>query len=213
MPANLEADNGSQPIHKTSHDRYVRSGRSRRHTGKVIGLSLSLAIAILILTVVSIFSAVKIASLKSLNRSHEQALQKTQSELDALVPQLESLRGDLDTLIQDRFPDLTPLKVNEMLTIDNHFVKSAVFTVIKRSKKDVYKYLAVLENDSTTKIKPNFRVLLFNEFGVHIATDEVMDEVVLGPGESRDYTAEIKFFFETNPKHFFIDDLTLSQSK
>jgi len=83
-----------------------------------------------------------------------------------------------------------------------------VFTKIKRGKQDVYKYLVVAENAAVKKINPSFQVLLFDEFGVHVNSADVVDKRVLEAGESRDYIDEFELIFDTTPKHFYIEDLS-----
>lgn len=200
----------SDYIEKMDHTRYGRSSRSRRRTLKIIFLSLALAATLLILVVVSIYSTVKISSLNELNRNLQYALDDLRGELGELKPKLKTAENELTTLVQGRFPNLDELAVNRVLEVNNQYVKNVVFNIIKQANQQQYKYLLVVENDSSVKIKPSFRVLLFDRYGVHVATDEVHDTEHLNPGESRDYASEIEFFYDTQPKHFFIDDITVT---
>ena len=193
---------------KMEHSRYGRSSHSRRRTLKIILLSMTLAITVLILIVVSIYSTVKISSLNELNRNLRFELEGAKAQLDALKPQLEKSNQELSALIHGRFPNLEVLALNKVLSVNNRYVKNVVFNIIKQANHQQYKYLLVVENNSSRKIKPAFRVLLFDEHGVHVATDEVKDVNELNPGESRDYASDIEFFFDTLPKHFYIDDFT-----
>ncbi len=195
-------------IEKMDHSKYVRSSRSRRRTVKLVGLSVALALSLLILTVVSIYSSVKISSTQEFNRQLERSLAAANQKVESLQPELDKVNADLATLIDDRFPNLTGLESNQMIDVENSYVRSILFTVIKQGKRQFYKYLLVVENNTVKKIKPSFRVLLFDQYGVHVATNEAHDEAPLAPGESRDYASEIEFFFDTEPKHFYVDDLT-----
>lgn len=197
-------------IDKMSHDRYLRTGRSSRSRIKILGLGVTLGVTLLVLMVVSIYSASKISSLGGDNMALERKLLISEQEIQSLKPQLEKSRSELNELVQKRFPNLQPLEINNMLEINEGLIKQVVFTKIKQGKQDVYKYLVVAENSAIKKINPSFRVLLFDEFGVHVASADVVDKRALEPGESRDYTAELELLFETIPKHFFIEDLSAS---
>ncbi|MCF7981549.1 MAG: hypothetical protein K9K86_06155 [Pseudomonadales bacterium] len=193
---------------KMEHNRYGRSSHSRRRTLKIILLSMALAVTALVLLVVSIYSIVKISALNESNRNLQTDLEQSQRELDGLKPQLEKANQEMAELIKGRFPNLEELVFNKVLRVNNRHVKNVVFNIIKQANQQQYKYLLVVENNTPVKIQPAFRVLLFDEYGVHVATDEVKDMNELNPGESRDYASDIEFFFDTTPKHFYIDDFT-----
>lgn len=208
MPNRQESLSSADLIDKMDHTRYVRSSRSRRRTAKIVGLSVALAFSLLVLIVVSIYSSVKIAATQEMNRKLESALAAANQKVEQIQPKLDRVSADLDTLVNERFPNLTTLEANQMIAVDNPYARTILFTVIKQGKRRYYKYLLVVENNTLQKIKPSYRVLLFDQYGVHVATDEAHDDAPLAPGESRDYASEIEFFFDTEPKHFYVDDLT-----
>jgi len=199
-------------IDKMSHERYLRTGRSSRSRIKILGLTITLAVTLLVLIVVSIYSASKISSLGGENMVLDRKLKSSDQKIQALKPQLEKMRVELKDLIQKRFPNLQPLVINTMLEINEGLIKQVVFTKIKQGKQDIYKYLVVVENAAVKKINPSFRVLLFDEFGVHVGSADVVDKRALHAGESRDYTAEFELLFKTTPKHFYIEDLSAHYS-
>jgi len=199
-------------IDKMSHDRYLRTGRSSRSRIKILGLGVTLGVTLLVLMVVSIYSASKISSLSGEKMDLERKLVTAEQEINTLNPKLEKTRTELNDLVQSRFPNLQPLTINNMLEINEGLIKQVVFTKIKQGKQDIYKYLVVVENAAIKKINPSFRVLLFDEFGVHVGSADVVDKRVLEAGESRDYTAELELLFETTPKHFYIEDLSANYS-
>lgn len=209
-----QAGSGSTDyVEKMEHGRYGRSVRSRRSTFKIVFLSVALALVSLVLVVVAIYSTVKISSLNVQNSDLKFQLSEKEEALSQLGPELDKVKNDLEILVQEKFPNLYELKVNKVLSINDKYIKNVVFNIIKHSNQLQYKYLLVVENDSPTKIKPSFRVLLFDQYGVHIATDEVHDSDDLNPGESRDYASQIEFFFDTQPRHFYINDITKNSSK
>jgi len=210
--AENKGNNSSDAVAKMEHSRYGRSSRSRRSTFKIAVLSVSLGLISLVLVVVAIYSTVKISSLNTENTDLKALLLDKEEKLAALRPALDRTQKDLEVLVKDKFPNLRELKVNQVLNIRDKYIKTVVFNIIKHTNQLHYKYLLVVENDSPRKIKPSFRVLLFDRYGVHIATDEMHDEDYLQPGESRDYSSRMEFFLDTEPKHFFINDLTVDTS-
>lgn len=208
MPKSQQAPSDTHLIHKMSHDRYLRTGRSSRSRVKIMGLAIALAVTLLVLLVVSIYSTAKISSLGSDKIELERKLITAEVEIDALKPQLDQSRAELNDLVQSRFPNLRQMVINNMLEIREGLIKQVVFTKIKQGNRLIYKYLVVAENSALKKINPSFRVLLFDEFGVHVGSADVVDKRVLEAGESRDYTDEFKLFFEAVPKHFYIEDLS-----
>jgi len=200
-------------IDKMSHERYLRTGRSSRSRIKILGLGVTLGVTLLVLLVVSIYSASKISSLSGEKVDLERKLVTAEQEINTLTPKLEKNRAELNDLVQSRFPNLQPLTINNMLEINEGLIKQVVFTKIKQGKQDVYKYLLVVENSAVKKINPSFRVLLFDEFGVHVGSADVVDKRALESGESRDYTAEFELLFETIPKHFYIEDLSANYTR
>lgn len=193
---------------KMSHDRYLRSSRHSRSRAKILALALILGVTLLVLLVVSIYSVAKISSLNGEKMELERSLLAAQEKIEILTPQLEKTNSELNDIIQKRFPNLRPLVINQMLEVQEGLIKQVVFTKIKQGSRQVYKYLVVAENSAVKKINPSFRLLLFDEFGVHLGSADVVDKRVLQPGESRDYTDEFELLFESTPQHFYIEDLS-----
>lgn len=208
MPDHQHATSDASLIEKTGHERYLRAGRSGRSRMKIMGLAIALAVSLLVLLVVSIYSVSTISSLSNENISVERQLILAHEKIERLNPLLVQARNELNDLVQNRFPNLQEMRINSMMEIDEGLIKQIVFTKIKQGNREIYKYLVVAENSTVKKINPSFRVLLFDEFGVHVGSADVIDKHALESGESRDYTDEFELFFESLPKHFYIEDLS-----
>ena len=207
MPKYINVDNNLNQTKKAGQSRRRRSGHS---TLRIIMLTATLAVVSLILVVVSIYSSARISALNQNKHQLEYALKKTQNQLETLKPEMEEVKASLNELVNSRIPGLYKLEVNKVMDVQSEQIKNIVFTLLKRSGKIYYKYLLVVENNSVKKLSPSFKVLLFNRNGIHIATHKVEDGTVLTVGESRDYTSEIEFLFEAEPRYFYIDNLTLT---
>lgn len=208
MPDHQQTTLDASLIEKMSHERYLRAGRSSRSRVKIMVLAICLAVTLLTLLVVSIYSAAKISSLAGEKVDLERQIITAEAKIEALNPQLTQVRAELSELVQNRFPNLHELKINSMMEVNEGLIRQVVFTKTKQGNRDVYKYLVVAENSAVKKINPSFRVLLFDEFGVHVANADVIDKRVLEAGESRDYTDELELLFDSLPKHFYIEDLS-----
>ena len=160
-------------IDKISHDRYLRTGRSSRNRMKILVLGVALGVTLLVLLVVSIYSAAKILSLGGEKVDLERKLIPAEQEVQSLKPQLEQPRSELNDLVQSRFPNLQQFEINNMLEINEGLIKQVVFTKIKRGKQDVYKYLVVADNAAVKKINPSFRVLLFDTTPKHFHIEDL----------------------------------------
>ena len=171
-------------------------------------LAISLAVMSLILVAVSIYSTVRISTLKQNKQQLALALGNAQDQLNVLGPELEAVKADLSELVNSRIPGLHELQTDKVMELSGGDIKNIMFTVVRRAQKNYYKYLLVVENNSDSKLNPSFKVLLFDSNGVHVATHKVEDSHMLAPGEIRDYTSEVDFLFEIQPHYFLIDDLT-----
>ncbi len=207
MPKYINADNNLNQTKKAGQSRRSRSGHS---TLRIIMLAATLAVVSLILVVVSIYSSARISALNQNKHQLEYALKKTQNQLETLKPEMEEVKASLNELVNSRIPGLYKLETNKVMDVQSEQIKNIVFTVLKRSGKIYYKYLLVVENNSAKKLSPSFKVLLFNRDGIHVATHKVEDGTELTAGESRDYTSEIEFLFEAEPRYFYIDNLILT---
>ena len=146
---------------------------------------------------------------------HDQTLlelRKQETALQAVSSELKAVRNKMDTLVQDRIPGLLPLKYDEIISVDNKYIRNITFTLVKNGKKRNYEYHLVMQNDTLSIIQPVVQILLFNDTGIQIGLAQVNSlhastdtgRPALDPGEVRSYTSFIHLNRDEVPSYFLI---------
>lgn len=192
------------------HDRRSRS--SYRCAAKIRRYKYLLA------GIVTLFFLIYVFTWLHMNRKsseHEQALlelRKHEIVISTLSAELETVKNELDTLVQERIPGLLPLKYDEAITVDDEYIRNIIFTLVKNGKKRSYEYRIVLHNDTLSVIRPAVEIMLFNDIGIQIGvtqieyTDASSGTVssALYPGEVRSYTSSIDLLRDEDPSYFLL---------
>ncbi|MGD8630432.1 MAG: hypothetical protein PVG72_06835 [Gammaproteobacteria bacterium] len=200
---------------KNSSSRASRARRSRasyRCDAKIRRYKYLLASISILFLLIYIFTWLQIAG-KS--REYERTLlelRKQQVTMQAVNTELETLRNELDTLVQERIPGLLPLKFDEAINIDNTFIRNIIFTEAINGKKRNFEYRLVMHNDSLSVILPKVEILLFNDIGIQIGAAHVeytdasseASRAALDPGEVRSYTSAINLLRNEEPRYFLL---------
>ena len=95
MTGPVNVDNELDSVKKTEHIRYGHAARSRNRSMRLAVLAISLAVMSLILVAVSIYSTVRISTLKQNKQQLALALGNAQDQLNVLGPELEAVKADL----------------------------------------------------------------------------------------------------------------------
>jgi hypothetical protein len=146
---------------------------------------------------------------------HEQTLlelRKQEIAMSTITSKLETVRNEMDALVQNRIPGLLPLKYDEAITVDDEYIRNIIFTLARNGKKQNYEYRLVMHNDTLSAIRPVVEILLFNDIGVQIGVTQVeymntstgTERSVLSPGEVRSYTSSIDLFRDEEPSYFLL---------
>jgi len=146
---------------------------------------------------------------------HEQTLlelRKQEIAMSAITSELETVRNEMNTLVQNRIPGLLPLKYDEAITIDDKYIRNIIFTLVKNGQKRSYEYRLVMHNDTLSVIHPIVKILLFNDIGMQIGVTQVeymdastgTERSVLYPGEVRSHTSSIDLIRDEEPSYFLL---------
>jgi hypothetical protein len=138
------------------------------------------------------------------------AVRRKQTQIEGLTNQLavattglEESRRAVDTLVTDRIPGLLPFKVGEPLSVDTPFVRELSFKPAAPSVSG-HECKIVIENDSSSDIRPMLNVRLFDDVGIQLAqaklTDGVHDE--LRADEVRSFFASLEIAEGSIPRYF-----------
>ena len=132
--------------------------------------------------------------------------------MSAITSKLETVKNEMDALVQNRIPGLLPLKYDEAITVDDQYIRNIIFTLARNGTKRNYEYRLVMHNDTLSVIRPVVEILLFNDTGIQIgvAQVEIMDASTgtkhseLYPDEVRSYTSTIDLMRDEEPSYFLL---------
>lgn len=197
----------------SSRSRKVRRSRSsHRHDAKIRSYKYLLAGISVLFLLIYIFTWFYIARI---SREHEQTkleFRRQEIAMQAMASELETVRNELDILVQDRIPGLLPMKYDEAITLDDKYIRNIIFTEVKIGKKRKYEYRLVMHNDTLSVIRPDVQILIFNDIGIQIGVTQVeysdastgAERSALDPGEVRSYTSSIALIRDEEPSFFLI---------
>lgn len=191
----------------SSSSRRTRSRRrgSSRNGTLVVALSGLLALAVFLLVVVSITLGGRVTALSNANRDLTEELFKHEQDIKLLRPRLEASERELTMLMEGRLPNLHSLIPDQVIPVQEQYIKNIVFTVVNRGDEKTYEYKLVMDNSAHQRIQPRFRVLVFDRMGVQVGGDEVELAEALGAGESRSHASTLDVFMNSQPRYFAID--------
>ena len=193
------------PLSGSRSNRRSRRQRSSRNSTLVIGLASLFGVAVFLLLVVSITLGGRVSNLSAANRALSEELFKQEQEIRQLRPRLEASERELQMLMEGRLPNLHTLIPDQVIPVQEQYIKNIVFTVVTQGDEKIHEYKLVMENPSHQRIQPRFRVLVFDRMGVQVGVDEVMLGEYLGAGESRSHASILDVFMNSQPRYFAID--------
>jgi cell division protein FtsB len=213
----LEQDNDT-PSQSTSRRRSSRHSKSRRyhnHHHQRSGLFwLAVGCAILLNFFILLFFGLQVYRLSRENTVLKINLTQHERELEQARPELEKLRQDIADLNQGRLPGLRKMEYDQVISLNDGYLKNINFTEISDKDTKGYEYKLVLQNDTLSTLWPKLKVHFFNARGIQInrvhMTVEKKEGAVqvdtLGPGETRSYSATIKVpVAEEKPAYFMVE--------
>jgi hypothetical protein len=138
------------------------------------------------------------------SRKQEQIVGLTK-ELAVATTALEESRLTVDSLILGRIPGLLPFQVNEPITVDTPFVRELSFKPAAPPSFG-HECKLVIENDSSSEIRPALSVVLFSDVGIELARAQLMDGVrdELRVDEIRSFFASLEIAEGSVPSYFLL---------
>jgi hypothetical protein len=126
-------------------------------------------------------------------------------QLFAATTALEESRLSLDTLVNSRIPGLLPFRVGEPISVDTPFVLEISFKPATPPASG-HECKLVIENDSSSVIRPNISVAVFDDVGIEVARAQLVDAShdSLRPDEVRSFFANLESADGIVPGHFRI---------
>jgi hypothetical protein len=170
-----------------------------------VALGVLLGIAVLLLVAVSVTLGGRVTSLSNANAILSEELFKSEQQLKELRPRLEATDRELKMLMEGRFPNLHPLTPDEVIPVQEQYIKNIVFTVTNHGAEERHEYKLVMENSYHHKVHPNFRLMVFDKLGVQVGVDALVAAEGLKVGESRSHSSTLDVFMNSQPRYFAID--------
>jgi hypothetical protein len=206
---------GSTPVARgEGHRRSERRrrglhGEELRHELKLVRLqrrnfAISTALLLVICGSLALWALSQQSGLDATVRSKQSEIKTLTDQLAAATAGLEESRRAVDSLVMDRIPGLSPFRVGEPLSVDMPFVRELSF---KPAAPPVsgHECKLVIENDSSSDIRPKLSVLLFDDLGIQVAraqlTDGARDE--LRVDEIRSFFGDVEIP-EGRVPHYFL---------
>lgn len=216
-PDNTTATSESTSSNHTS-SRSRRSRSSYRCNARIRRYQYLLAGISIFFLLIYIFTWLHTSRKSTDNEKVLLELRKQEITLEAVSSELETVRSEMDMLVQNRIPGLLPLKYDEAINFDDSYIRNIIFTQVRNGKKRNYEYRLVMHNDTLSVIHPVVEILLFNDIGIQVGVTQVeytdastgTGRSVLDPGEVRSYTSSIDLIRDEEPSYFL---LVLSEAK
>ncbi|MCW8874935.1 MAG: hypothetical protein OQK27_04205 [Gammaproteobacteria bacterium] len=164
-----------------------------------------LGLSVFLLVVGAITLGGRVTSLANANRALTEELFRNEQEIRQLRPRLEASERELQMLMEGRLPNLHSLIPDQVIQVQEQYIKNIVFTVVNQGEDKTYEYKLVMDNPAHLRIQPRFRVLVFDRMGVQVGVDEVELGDALGAGESRSHASTLDVFMNSQPRYFAID--------
>jgi hypothetical protein len=132
-------------------------------------------------------------------------IQRLTEELTEATTELEKSRHAVDSLVLDRIPGLLPFQVGEPLSVDMPFVRELSFKLAAPPASG-HECKLVVENDSSSDIRPALSVLLFDDVGIQLARAQLMDGArdALRVDEIRSFFADLEATEGRVPRYFLL---------
>jgi hypothetical protein len=140
------------------------------------------------------------------------AMERLQARVKSLTDQLfaattalEESRLSLDTLVNGRIPGMLPFRVGEPISVETPFVREISFKPATPPASG-HECKLVIENDSSSLIRPNISVAVFDDVGIPVARAQLVDDShdALRPDEVRSFFANLETADGIVPGHFRI---------
>ncbi|KFI23272.1 hypothetical protein [Nitrosococcus oceani] len=185
-----------------------RTGRRRRSALKIKLLQLALGSSIFLFSLTILLLWIYTSGLSAENNRISAEFNKQRRHLVAATAALEKLQNERNALVQGRLPYLLPLEYDRAISVTDQYLRNIIFTLTKNHGETATEYRVVLQNDGSSAIYPEVKILLFDKLGIQVGSAEITngeqssDETILDPGEVRSYSGSVNFFRQGSPHYF-----------
>jgi hypothetical protein len=167
----------------------LRLVRQQRRT-----LAISTALLVLACGSLALWASSQRSTLDAAVMSKQAQIQNLTDQLAVATTGLEESRRAVDSLVMDRIPGLLPFRVGEL-----SFKPAA-------PPASGHECKVVIENDSSSDIRPALSVLLFDDVGIQLARAQLVDGArdELRAGEVRSFFVDLEVAEGRVPRYFLL---------
>jgi hypothetical protein len=189
------------------HDPHGKEARVELRLVRLQRRTLAISTALLLLACISVtlWALSQQSTLDADVRRKQAQIESVTEQLAVATTGLEESRRAVDSLVMGRIPGLLPFRVGEPLSVDMPFVRELSF---KRAAPPAlgHECKLVIENDSSSDIRPAVSVLLFDDVGIQLARAQLMDGVRDGlrADEIRSFFASLEIPEGRVPRYFLL---------
>lgn len=200
----------SRDSNRRSSSRGRAIHKKRTRLIQALGASLILSVIINLFAVVALGRYIHKARLLSgVNASMQEQLSDSVSQSESMTQLIATLEKEVELLTLKRLPGLLNLRYDEVITLDNEYVKNIVFTQTGKIGDKLYEYKLVLENHRSA-LQPSLKIILFDRTGVQIGASELNNKPAHGSvmrldqDEIRTHYSFVKLPEQAIPEYFQI---------
>jgi len=136
---------------------------------------------------------------------------KQSAELEAIRPQVEKLRAEIEAIKDNRLPGLRRLEFDKVLALEEDYAKNVVFSVASKGSARHLEYKLVIHNDTLNIVHPRVDLQVFDKQGIEVGVarigvhkDGTPTTETLDRGESRSFDGRVEFEESAAPAYFHV---------
>ncbi|MCB1736312.1 MAG: hypothetical protein H6981_14595 [Gammaproteobacteria bacterium] len=139
-------------------------------------------------------------------REQDYEIKVLKGERDFFQGRVAFFKDQIKSLVAGTIPDLNELLFDQVIEVNQNYVKNLVFSVSKKSDETRYEYQIVLHNQTPIVVQPRIKVLLFDRTGLQIGISDLkgIKDNVLIPGETRSLHAVFDISLENREPTYFL---------
>ncbi len=191
-----------------------KRGKSYKSLKNRTRILLVATVSMAIILVITLFTlGVNLVLATRENNVLEAKLKVTNSEMAGMETELAALKEEKNKLLRGILPNLSPLTLDQVIDLNDGYLKNITFSYKKVKNVSGYEYKLVLQNNLLTSIFPEVSLFFFTKDGIQQGLSEIggTDENAikanaLGPAETTSYSAFIPFTSNKNkPEYYMIE--------
>lgn len=198
-----------RPTRERAHRDARSTNHRRRHSSLRWLPALIFVNVFLALTVIGLAVQMRVISN---DRSFLVAMEGQMSErIVAQREEIASLRQEMALLVEGRMPRLRPIVLDEVVHLNQDYVRQVLFTVTRKQGVGNYEYTLVMENNAFRQIDPYVKIMFFDRNGIQVGISEIGRDSsgrqnldILRRGEVRSHYSSVDLFDESSPVYFLV---------